>query len=90
MARRVLGESDETTLRLRSSYAAALCQDDCATLDDLREAVNTLEEVERTARRVLGGSHPLTRTFEDHLRDTRVALAAREDLTSISDAVGAL
>ena len=56
----------------------------------MREAVNTLEEVERTARRVLGGSHPLTRTFEDHLRDTRVALAAREDVTSISDAVGAL
>ena len=47
----------------------------------MREAVNTLEEVERTARRVLGGSHPLTRTFEDHLRDTRVALAAREDVS---------
>ena len=70
--------------------ATVLYEDTAATPDDLREAVNTLEEVERTARRVLGGSHPLTRTFEDHLRDTRVALAAREDLTSISDAVGAL
>ena len=75
---------------MRSVYAKTLCRDPNATLDDMREAVNTLEEVERTVRRVLGGSHPLTRTFEDHLRDTRVALAAREDLTSISDAVGAL
>ena len=78
MARRVLGESDETTLRLRSSYAAALCQDDCATLDDLREAVRTLEEVERTARRVLGGAHPATTAIEQSLRNARAALRARE------------
>ena len=63
------------------SCAGAICNDTTATLAELREAVNTLEEVERTARRVLGGSHPLTRTFEDHLRDTRVALAAREDVS---------
>ena len=78
MARRVLGESDETTLRLRSSYAAALCQDDCATLDDLREAVNTLEEVERTARRVLGGAHPVIGRIGNLLRNARAALRARE------------
>ena len=81
VARRVLGESHEITLKMRWSYAQSIYKDDAATLDDLREAVNTLEEVERTARRVLGGSHPLTRTFEDHLRDTRVALAAREDVS---------
>ena len=83
VARRVLGENHEDTLRLKWIYATALCRDDGATLAELREAVNTLEEVERTARRVLGGSHPLTRTFEDHLRDTRVALAAREDVSDI-------
>ena len=81
VARRVLGESNQTTLMTRWNYAGAICNDTTATLAELREAVNTLEEVERTARRVLGGSHPLTRTFEDHLRDTRVALAAREDVS---------
>ena len=33
----------------------ALYDNDDATLDDLREAVTTLEDVERIARRVLGG-----------------------------------
>ena len=33
-------------------------EDDAATLDDLREAVTTLEDAERIARRVLGGAHP--------------------------------
>ena len=32
-----------------------LYQDPAATLGDLREAVTTLEEIERIARRVLGG-----------------------------------
>ena len=81
VARGVLGDSNRTTLMTRWNYAGAICNDTTATLAELREAVNTLEEVERTARRVLGGSHPLTRTFEDHLRDTRVALAAREDVS---------
>ena len=71
MARRVLGESDKVTLRMRSNYAAALYTDPSATLDDLHEAVTTLEEVEQIARRVLGGAHPTTRTLEDHLRDAR-------------------
>ncbi|CAH0369257.1 unnamed protein product [Pelagomonas calceolata] len=79
MVRRVLGESDETTLRFRSSYAAALCQDDCATLGDLREAMTTLEDAGRIARRVLGGAHPLTGAIERHLEWSRAALAARED-----------
>ena len=30
-----------------------------ATLDDLREAVTTLEDTERIARRVLGSAHPI-------------------------------
>jgi hypothetical protein len=37
-----------------------------------------LEELERTARRVLGGAHPLTSAIEYELRDARAALAARE------------
>ena len=52
-ARRVFGESHNLTLRMRWSYARALYHDDDATLDDVRESVTTLEETERTARRVL-------------------------------------
>ena len=59
-------------------YAQTLYKDECATLDDLREAVATLEDSERTARRVLGGAHPLTPAFESHLKWSRAALAARQ------------
>ena len=50
---------------------------DGATLDDIREGVTTLEETARTARRVLGGSHPTTEGIEVFLRDARAALGAR-------------
>ena len=59
-------------------YAKALYLDVGATLDDLREAVTTLEEIEPTARRVFGGSHPLTLDIEGELRNARAALRARE------------
>ena len=45
---------------MRKVYAKALFLDTDATLDDLREAVTTLEEIERNARRVLGGGNPVT------------------------------
>ena len=78
VARRALGKDDETTLRMRDYYAVALYKDPNATLDHLREAVTTLEDLERNARRVLGSAHPVTLTFEDDLRDARAALRARE------------
>ena len=53
-------------------------KDDGATLDDLREAVTTLEESERTARRVLGGAHPTTKAIKNELREARAVLRARE------------
>jgi len=56
----------------------ALYDDPGATLGDLREAVATLEEIEPTARRVLGGAHPLTVDIEDDLQKERAALRARE------------
>ena len=43
----------------------------CATLDDDREAVTTLEELERTARRVFGGAHPVTGGIKGDLRLAR-------------------
>ena len=60
------------------SYAISLYLDAKATLEDLREAVSTLEEAEQTARRVLGGAHPLTRAIEKSLQETRAVLRARE------------
>ena len=48
-----------------------------ATRDDLREAVETLEETTRTARRTLGGAHPLTAQTEKCLQDARAALRLR-------------
>ena len=38
----------------------------------------TLEEIERTARRVMGGAHPLTVKIVGTLPEARAALAARE------------
>ena len=78
VARRVLGESNDLTLRMRCNYAAALHNDEGATLDDLRDAVTTLEDVAPTARRVLGGVNPITKAIEAHLKESRAALRARE------------
>ena len=64
--------------RMRWVYARALYEDTGATLDDLREAVTTLQETAQTARRVMGGAHPATRAHEDALQVARAALAARE------------
>ena len=52
--------------------------DDGATLDDLREAVTTLEDLERIARRVLGGAHPIIAGIEQDLQRSRAVLRARE------------
>ena len=78
LTRRVLEKHDDLVLRMRWNYAKALYNDPGATLDDLREAVTTFEEIGPTARRVLGGAHPDTRGIEDELRDARAALRARE------------
>ena len=59
-----------------------LYHDPGATLDDLREAVDTLEEIERTARRVLGGAHSLTTGIERRLQEERAALRINEMLSS--------
>ena len=77
VARRVLKDGDELTLMMRSNYAKALYADANATLDDLREAVKVLEDVERTARRMLGGAHPTTAAIERYLCASRDSLYAR-------------
>ena len=74
-ARRVLGEGHRLTLKMRMNYARALYLVTDATLDDLREAVTTLEETTRLARSVLGGAHPTTVWIEGALQGARTKLA---------------
>ena len=91
LARRVFGESHDHTLRMRWTYAQSLYVDPGATLDDLREAVATLEDAERIARRVLGGAHPITAGMGKALRKARAELRDREGaVESILEAMGAM
>ena len=78
VARSVLGDSHELTLRMRWCHAQTLYNDPAATLTDLREVETTLEDAERIGRRVFGGAHPLTEWIEESLRDARAALRARD------------
>ena len=87
VARRVLGENNDMTLRIKWNYAIALYDDADASLDDQGEAVATLEDTERTARRVLGGAHPTTELIEQSLHRARAAL---RDVESLREAVGAM
>ena len=78
VARRVLGEYCDVTLMMRWNYANAIFADDGATLGDQREAVTKVEELAPTARRVLGGEHPIVSVIERGLKQARAVLRARE------------
>ena len=78
VAPRVLGKSNDLTLKIRGCYAAVLYTDVDATLDDVREAVTTIEDIARTTRQVFGGEHPRTVRTEVNLRNARAMLRARE------------
>ena len=69
-----------------------MARDRPPTLDDLREAVSTLEDSEPIARRVLGGTHPLTGVIEHAVQASRVVLRAREtgDVSSLREGMEAL
>ncbi len=54
--RRVIGDSNDLSLNTRLIYARALYKDDGATLDDLREAVTTLEEMLKGPRGACSGA----------------------------------
>ena len=73
-------------------YARALYKDPAATLEDLREAVTTLEETARTARRLLGAAHPITLDIEHALPEARATLGAGEgdDVTAVRAALDAM
>ena len=78
VVRRVFGDHDVVTIKMRAYYGRALYADPAGTLDDLHEAVTMHGETERIARRVLGGTHPITTGIEEELQKVRAALRARE------------
>ncbi|CAH0371367.1 unnamed protein product [Pelagomonas calceolata] len=73
----LLGAAACATIKMRCLFARALYENECATLDHLREAVTTLEDAERITRRLLGGAHPFMVAIEEGLREARDALRAR-------------
>ena len=73
---------------MRWNYAESIWRDAAATLDDLREAVATLEDIARTTRRVLGSAHPTTTDIERDLQNARVVLRARETHAAALAAAG--
>ena len=76
---------------MRWSYALSLYEDPDATLDDLNEAVTTLEDVGRIARRVLGAKHPFVGLTELRLRNARATTRARElNVSSLADELEAM
>ena len=81
MARRVLGKDHQLTIKMRWLHAATLCENEDATLDNLREAVTTLEETLQTARRVLGDGHPMRE---------RIVCCLQTALSHLHDAVDTL
>ena len=87
VARCVLGPSNEVTLKLRRNCAEALYLNSSPTLDDRREAVTTLEDVVRIARRVFGDTHPFVAATENHLRYARTMLGRGETIPLMSAAV---
>jgi len=78
VARRALGANNKLTLTMRWAYARALYMDPAATLDDLREAVTTLEDADQIGRRVLGGEHPDVAEIAGDLRLARAVLRSRK------------
>ena len=77
VARRALKDNDSITLKMRWLYARALYADPAAPLDNLREAVATLESVANSWKCILGHAHPETPKVQAALEEAREALAER-------------
>ena len=84
VSQRVLGDCDHCTLTFKKRFAQTVYEDGRATLDDLREAVKTLVETARIARRVLGGAHPVVDDTDRSLRKAQALLRIRETLSGSS------
>ena len=75
-ARRTLGAEHDLTLNFRDIYGRCLYRDDNASRDDVVEAIEIFEDVQRRTRRVFGPGHPDWTALPRHL------MAARDKLAS--------
>ena len=75
VARRLLGEDSRQVLLMRWQYAISLSDGDHATLADHREAVETIDSVAKSWKRVFGDLHPETRNVQSALATAREKLA---------------
>ena len=75
---RQLGPDHTSTISLRLLLAMCLDEDNNATRGDIEESVTILEDVDRRARRVLGGNHPLAAQVHGALERARRNLANRD------------
>jgi hypothetical protein len=81
VAKRCLGPDHDLTLKLRLCESGAVAHDDTASLDELKQAVATMEDVCKRARRVLGSEHPLTDVYQrkrDSVRDAYLSRLRQE------------
>ena len=77
-AGRVLGPENIATIYLRRNQARALYQPSEAPLEDVRRAVEILEDVSAISNRVLGRDHPGAQKIQQHLDAAREKLAHAE------------
>ena len=78
-ARRTLGAEHDLTLNFQDIYAQCLNRDPSASRDDVVEAIEIFEDIQRRARRVFGPDHPNWKALPRDL------MAAREKLASFDD-----
>ena len=78
LAMRIFGAEHDVTLTLRTLQGRALSEDENASLDNLRQAVDILEDVGPILSRVLGPRHPDTLSNEEALGEAREKLARAE------------
>ena len=76
-ARRTLGDHHSVTIGTASRLAEALFRDSASPLEDLVEAEEILAGALKTAQRVHGPAHPMTRQLVDQLSDVRQLLQRR-------------
>ena len=75
-ARRTLGAEHDLTLNFRDIYGRCLYRDDNASRDDVVEAIEIFEDVQRRARRVFGPKHPNWTHLPKLLEGAREKLAS--------------
>ena len=72
------GAENDYMLQIRTLHARALCEDENASLDNLRQAVELLEDIDSLSSRVFGAHHPDTVANKGNLRYAREKLARAE------------